>query len=246
VEVRVLSWAPLFQTQHRDIRRRSSSQRPNLVVHASGTIHVLTRATSDDALMLSASIPLILFVLAGLFSPGPNVVMLTAAGALFGFKPTIPHLLGVPIGTGLLAAFSALGLSAVLLAMPTLKLVFQIVAALWILWLAWRTAQAGRASKAQDRGRPFTFQEAILFQAVNPKIWAVTLAASASFGIGLPPHIEALRLFVVFTIINLCVCLFWTTVGHLLSGFLSSPKVWRRFMMLMAVLLASTVIMIFL
>jgi threonine/homoserine/homoserine lactone efflux protein len=66
-------------------------------------------------------IALLLFVAAGLFSPGPNVVMLTASGARFGFRATLPHLLGVPIGTGLLAAASALGLSAILLAAPTLK-----------------------------------------------------------------------------------------------------------------------------
>lgn len=195
---------------------------------------------------MSASLPLIIFVIAGLFSPGPNVVMLTASGARFGFRATTPHLLGVPIGTGLLAAASALGLSAILLAAPTLKLVFQIGAALWILWLAWKTALAGRAGRAEDRGQPFTFREAILFQAVNPKVWAITLAASAGFGIGLAPHVEALRLFVVFAGVNLFVCLFWTTIGHLLSGFLQSDKVWRVFMTFMAVVMASTVVLIFL
>ena len=76
---------------------------------------------------MSASIPLIIFALVGLFSPGPNVVMLTASGARFGFRATLPHLLGVPIGTGLIAAASALGLSAILLAAPNLKLAFQIL-----------------------------------------------------------------------------------------------------------------------
>lgn len=195
--------------------------------------------------MITDSLPLFLFVLAGLFSPGPNVVMLTASGARFGFSATLPHLLGVPIGTGLLAAASALGLGAILLALPNLKLLFQIGAAFWILWLAWRTAQAGRAGRAQDRGKPFTFSEAILFQAVNPKVWAITLAASAGFGIGLSPQVEALRLFAVFAGINLCVCLFWTTIGHLLSGLLQSDAIWRTFMTVMAVVMASTVVLIF-
>ena len=35
--------------------------------------------------------------------------MLTTSGARFGFRATLPHLLGVPIGTGLLAAASVLG-----------------------------------------------------------------------------------------------------------------------------------------
>ncbi|MCP5073493.1 MAG: LysE family transporter [Rhodobacteraceae bacterium] len=196
--------------------------------------------------MLSAYVPLILFVFAGLFSPGPNVVMLTASGARFGFVATLPHLFGVPLGTGLIAAGSALGLGSILLAVPALKLVFQIAAALWILWLAWRTALAGRAGRVEDRGKPFTLLEAVLFQAVNPKVWAITLAASAGFGVGLAPQIEAVLLFVVFAGINLCVCLFWTTLGHLLSGVLKSDSVWRGFMTVMAVIMASTVVLIFL
>ncbi len=194
---------------------------------------------------MSASFPLILFVLVGLFSPGPNVVMLTASGARFGFRATLPHLLGVPIGTGLLGAISGLGLGTILLAAPTLKFTFQIIAALWILWLAFRTAQAGRAAKSEDRGRPFRFHEAILFQAVNPKVWAIALAASAGFGMGLSTPLEAFRLFIAFSTINLAVCLFWTSIGHMLSSTLNDPKVWRIFMTTMAALMAATVVMIF-
>lgn len=40
--------------------------------------------------------------------------------------------------------------------------------------------------------KPFTFIQAILFQWVNPKVWAV--AASAGYPLGLPPEQEALRL----------------------------------------------------
>lgn len=194
---------------------------------------------------MTDTVPLLLFVLAGLFSPGPNVVMLTASGARFGFRATIPHLLGVPCGTGVLAAASAFGLSTVLLNLPGLKPLFQTGAALWILWLAWRTASAGRSARSEDCGAPFTFSQAILFQVVNPKLWAITLAASAGFGIGLAAHWEALRLFTVFTGINLGVCLFWTTIGHMLSDFLRSENVWRVFMTVMAVFMASTVLLMF-
>ena len=195
--------------------------------------------------LLGASLPLLVFVFAGLFSPGPNVVMLTASGARFGFRATVPHLLGVPVGTGALAAASALGVGSVLLAFPMLKLSFQVAAAVWIIWLAWRTAQVGRAPRSADVGKPFTFAQAILFQAVNPKVWAITIAASAGFGIGLAPGAEALRLACVFAGLNLFVCLFWTGAGQLLSGLLRSDVMWRRFMTLMAVVMASTALLIF-
>lgn len=82
--------------------------------------------------MITETVPLMVFVLVGLFSPGPNVVMLTVSGARFGFRATIPHLLGVPFGTGLLAASSAFGLNVLLLTHPALNLFFQILAAVWI------------------------------------------------------------------------------------------------------------------
>lgn len=194
--------------------------------------------------ILAASLPLFLFIFAGLFSPGPNVVMLTTSGARFGFRATLPHLLGVPIGTGLLAAASVLGVQSILFALPTIEFTIKLISALWILWLSWKLINASRA-KAQDRDRPFTFFQAILFQVVNPKVWAVALAASAGFSIDLNTWAEAVRLFLGFSLINLFVCLFWTTAGHLLAGYLQRPVIWRTFMTVMAAMMASSAALIF-
>ena len=54
--------------------------------------------------------PLYAFVFAGLFSPGPNVILLTASGARFGFRPTLPHVLGVAFGVGITSGLTALGM----------------------------------------------------------------------------------------------------------------------------------------
>ena len=170
--------------------------------------------------------------------------MLTSSGARFGFRATLPHLLGVPIGTGLLAGASVLGVHSILFAVPMMEFTIKTISALWILWLAWQLIHAQRA-KSQDQGRPFTFFEAILFQIVNPKVWAVALAASAGYSIDLNIWAEAARLFLGFSIINLFVCLFWTSAGHLLAGYLQNPVIWRTFMTIMATLMASSAALIF-
>ncbi len=59
---------------------------------------------------------LIAFVFVGLFSPGPNIVLLTASGARFGFRRTIPHLAGISLSVGSVAALTALGIAAALAA----------------------------------------------------------------------------------------------------------------------------------
>ncbi|MGR3572340.1 LysE family translocator [Brevirhabdus sp.] len=189
--------------------------------------------------------PLYLFVFAGLFSPGPNVILLTASGARFGFGRTIPHILGVALGVGVTAGLTGLGIGALLLAAPSLTLTLKAVAAAWILYMAYRLYRGGRG-QGTGRMRPFTMVEAILFQWVNPKVWAVAIAASAGYPAGLDPLNEGLRLGLVFSSLNLAVCLFWVWAGTLLAYLLTSVTAWRMFSALMAAALAASAAMVFL
>ena len=190
--------------------------------------------------------PLYAFVFAGLFTPGPNVILLTASGVRFGFRRTLPHVLGVAVGVGIIAALTGLGIGALLAARPGLELSLKIAAAAWILWMAWKLFAATTRPQAHDRDRPFSFVEAVLFQWINPKIWAVALAASSGYSIGLDPLPEAARLASAFSGINLFVCLFWSFGGSLLSYLLAAPRAWSIFMRIMAALLAVSALMVFL
>lgn len=182
------------------------------------------------------------FVFFGLFSPGPNVILLTASGARFGFRRTLPHLLGVALGVGVIAFVTGLGLGTLIETFPSLRLGLMIIASLWILWMAWKLWYA-KPAEARDTDRPFTFIQAVLFQWVNPKIWAVATSASAIIS-DLPALTQGATLALAFSGINLCVCLFWTYAGSLLSALLSDPTKWQIFMRAMAVALAvfSTVV----
>lgn len=189
--------------------------------------------------------PLYLFVFLGLFSPGPNVILLTTSGARFGFRASLPHIVGVALGVGITAGLTGFGIGALLTAQPVLKTVLSLLAAAWILWMAiqlWR-AEPGAATTAEDR--PWGVLQAMLFQWVNPKVWAVTLAAASGYGLGLSPWGEAQRLAVSFSGINLFVCLFWAFAGSLLATLLSSPGAWQLFTRVMATGLALSAVMVF-
>ena len=54
--------------------------------------------------------PAALYMMSMTLTPGPNNVMLTASGANFGFRRTMPHMLGILGGCFLLFAGIALGL----------------------------------------------------------------------------------------------------------------------------------------
>lgn len=189
---------------------------------------------------------LLLFVFAGLFSPGPNVILVTTSGARFGLRRTLPHVAGIVVGVGITSALTAMGIGALLLAQPALRLALQVAAAGWILWMAFRLATAARRPRAAERDRPFTFVEAALFQWVNPKVWAIALAAASGYAAGIAPSQEAARLAMAFSGINLFVCLFWTYAGSLLAYLLETPRAWAAFTGTMAALLAASAVMVFL
>lgn len=189
--------------------------------------------------------PLYLFVFLGLFSPGPNVLMLTASGARFGFRRTLPHLAGVVLGVGITAGATGLGIGAALAARPGLELTLKLIAAGWILWMAfalWRSSVKEQDSQA----RPMTLSEAALFQWINPKVWAVALAAASGYPGGLEPLGESLRLATAFSGLNLIVCLFWSAAGSWLALLLTRPKSWKVFARVMAIFLALSAAMVFL
>ncbi|MCY4178910.1 MAG: LysE family transporter [Litoreibacter sp.] len=190
--------------------------------------------------------PLYFFVFAGLFSPGPNVIMVTASGARFGLKATLPHIFGIVVGVGVTSGLTGLGIGALLLAQPALTFALKLIACGWILWMAWGLFRSARSPEAKAKDRPFTFLQAVLFQWVNPKVWAVALAAASAYGVGLPPMQEAARLASAFSGLNLFVCLFWTCAGTLLTYLLTTPRAWTMFTTLMAAALAASAILVFL
>ncbi len=190
--------------------------------------------------------PLYLFVFAGLFSPGPNVILLTASGARFGFRATLPHVSGVAIGVGVTSALMGAGIGALLLAFPVLTLALKLIAAGWILYMAWGLLRANQLAEGRAEGKPFTLLQAILFQWVNPKVWAVALAAAAGYTSHLAPGIAAAKLGATFSGLNLFVCLFWSFAGSLLALLLTTPRAWTLFRLFMAALLAASAAMVFL
>ena len=188
---------------------------------------------------------LILFLMAAMFSPGPNIIMLTTSGARFGVNATAPHLFGVVIGVGIIGAVSGLGIGALIAAQPSLQWVLQCASAVWILWMAYRLLLSDDTAEGGNTTRPMRFWEAVIFQWVNPKIWAIALAASSGYTAGLRPLSEALQMGLSFSGVNFFVCVFWTFFGALLTFLLNSPKSWQVFRITMAALLAMSAGLVF-
>jgi threonine/homoserine/homoserine lactone efflux protein len=120
---------------------------------------------------LAAAIP-------SFFTPGPNNLMLMTSSARFGIGRTVPHMIGICLGFPLMVLVVGLGLGEVFEAFPILKTILKFAAAGYFLWMAW-TLLGLRLHEQGGRERPMRAYEAVLFQWVNPKAWAMAVSLVA-------------------------------------------------------------------
>ncbi len=189
----------------------------------------------DSLLALSA------FALVSSITPGPNNLMLMASGANFGFRRTVPHMLGIGLGFGFMIVLVGLGLVRIFDAFPVTHLILTVVGVAYLLWLAWKIAHAAAPDAARAGARPFSFLQAALFQWVNPKAWQMALTAITLYA---PDRSVVAILWVglVFVVINLPSVSTWTVMGQQMGRILSSPARLRAFNWSMAALLVASLI----
>jgi threonine/homoserine/homoserine lactone efflux protein len=179
---------------------------------------------------------LLLFAFATSVTPGPNNLMLMASGANFGFRRTVPHMLGISLGHMLMVVILGLGLAQVFTTWPTAHTVLKVLSTVYMLYLAWRIATAAPPGEAEATGRPFTFLEAAAFQWVNPKAWAMALTAVSVYAPG-QTVAAVLMVGAAFAAVNLPSVSVWTALGTQLRRWLTTATRLRRFNLAMAVLL---------
>lgn len=179
---------------------------------------------------------LVAFAFVTSITPGPNNLMLMASGANFGFRRTIPHMLGVGLGFVLMVVLVGAGLVQVFDAYPVSYTVLKVVSVGYLLYLAWKIATAAPPRATKKAGTPMTFVQAVLFQWVNPKAWAMALTAVSVYA---PSQTLGAIAFVatVFGVINLPSVSSWTVLGQQMRRLLTNPKRLRAFNIVMAVLL---------
>lgn len=180
------------------------------------------------------------FFFVSTITPGPNNLMLMASGANFGFRRTLPHMLGVAIGFTLMVLLIGLGLMQLFIAFPLSYLILKWLSVAYLLFLAWKiatTSSLGNDPDDEAKGKPFTFLQAALFQWVNPKAWAIALVA---INIYAPPSHPLAGVFLV-AFLSIMACLpsatTWTLLGTQLRRLLTSPLKLRIFNVVAAFLL---------
>ena len=205
-------------------------------ISAQGIRHILPVMTPDLFLALAG------FALVTVITPGPNNLMLMTSGANFGFRRSIPHMLGVCIGFPMMIVPVGLGVMQVFDLWPVSYTILKVLSVIYMLYLAWRIANAAPPDGTpKTSGTPLSFLQAAAFQWVNPKAWSMALGAITLYATG--RDITAV-LWVAGTYVAMgCISTTtWTVIGQQLRRLLSRPTRLRIFNWTMAALLVASLV----
>lgn len=196
---------------------------------------------------------LVLFAFSGSFSPGPNNLLVMSSGALFGFKRTIPHIIGIAVGFNIVLLGALLGMGVIVDQFPWLLTVVKTVGAAWLAWMGFKFFKAAftkqntkdNTSKTETRSRPFRFYEAVLIQWVNPKAIIMALAAASAYvGVADDIWLRTLLICGTFLIMGFASAGTWTIAGNALNRLMSSGRSATILNVFMGLLLLATAVMI--
>ncbi|WP_349958293.1 LysE family translocator [Rhizobium sp. ZPR3] len=188
-------------------------------------------------------LPLILFALVSTITPGGATTLATASGAHFGFRRSIPVMGGFAFGLGSMACVAAAGLGGALMAMPMLQIAMKTLGSLYLIWLAVRIGRSGQPQKAGQMTKPTGFLAGVWMLWHNPKGWAMTMGAAASFAaLADSPLTLALLLGLTFCVMAAFSLTLWCALGQLFARMLNAPWQWRVLNIVLACLLVLSII----
>lgn len=169
--------------------------------------------------------PLILFAITMTFSPGAATVLASGSGARFGIRTTMPLIMGMSFALALLAGLSGLGVTQMLEAFPWLKIGLTIFGSVYFIWLAWKVLNSGSPASMQNTDR-IGFAPAALMLLLNPKAWAMTAGAAATFGSLALGHQLSLIMALVFGVSCAASMLVWALGGAAIGRKIRAAHHW--------------------
>ena len=188
---------------------------------------------------------LILFGIAAGFSPGPNNIVTSHSAFNFGFKKTIPTMLGVISGWTILSIILVFGAGIIFKRFEELQIIIKILGSLYLIFLAYKISFNNTKNNNKSL-KPITFVNTFFFQFINPKSIIAGLTAVSLF-------VDTQNNFFQDSIIFVIVMFFiaigsqatWCLMGTYLRKFATSKKFVKNFNYIMSFLLIVCVILFY-
>tara|TARA_B100000686_G_C16613459_1_gene875085 strand:- start:24 stop:614 length:591 start_codon:yes stop_codon:yes gene_type:complete len=190
-------------------------------------------------------LPLILFGIATAFTPGPNNIMSSYSGFNFGFRKTIPLMLGVIFGWTSMLTIMASGLIVVFQTYLFLQNIIKILGSIFLIYLAYKIAFSS-TTHSENIKKPVNFFDTFLFQFINPKGVIVAMITVSTFIDVQNNYLrDALIVLTVYFFMAVFSVSSWCLLGKYLRNFATNENFIKKFNYTMSFLLILCVIMFY-
>ena len=188
--------------------------------------------------------PILTFAMTAAITPGPNNIILSTNAVNFGFKKTIPLILGVFFGFLSVLSLCLLGIGEIYKSFPAIAIIIKIIAVLFLTYLSYKIFISSSFSN-EKKSKNFTFKDIYFFQVINPKVLSVAMSSSAIFIQEIYSFkIEFILIFICFCISTATSAIVWTAIGHSFRKYLNDKKKIIYFNRTMALLLLCSIFII--
>ena len=195
--------------------------------------------------MYDQFLPLILFGIATAFTPGPNNILSSYSGFNFGFKKTIPLMLGVILGWTTMLTIMASGLIIIFQKYIFLQSIIKILGTIFLIYLAYKIAFSS-ANDSENIKKPVLFFDTFLFQFINPKgVMVAMIAVSTFIDIQNNYFRDATIVIITYFFMAVFSVSSWCLLGKYLRKFATSKNFIKKFNYIMSFLLIVCVIMFY-
>ena len=186
-------------------------------------------------------IAFVVFATVMFFTPGPNNIMLLSSGLIYGFRRTLPHIVGITVGFAFMVGAVGLGLGTVFIAYPVLQTILKYAGIAYLIYLAAVIAMSGPVKSGQDNRRgPMTFWGAAMFQWINVKGWVMVIGTITAYAAIARFPWNIIIQVMLSLLLGALSCSVWALFGSVLRPVLTSPRAVRAFNIVMAVLLLAS------
>jgi len=183
---------------------------------------------------------LVTYVTATTITPGPNNLILLSSGANYGFRRTLPVMLGIVLGFSFMIIIVGVGIMQMFEAFPNSKSIMIWASLAYTIYLAWIIASSTSIGDTESPQIMSATQSA-LFQWVNAKAWVMALSAITLYAPSNTMN-SVLVVSFIFAIIGIPCVGIWALAGVQVRRFLSSSKRIHIFNIAMAFLLILSVL----
>jgi len=174
--------------------------------------------------MMADLLPLFLFVVVMVGTPGPANMVLMTAGASFGFSRAIPFLLGITFGKLMLNLMMGFGFYDVLESYPIILDGLKYISAVYVIYLSVQMARQPLGDSA-DLSKVPGFLAGVIVHPLNPKAWAMMTIAWADYGGQIEdPLWRVVIISGTLLCAQLCAHSFWCLAGDRLMGSICNDR----------------------